>query len=148
MLPALLRKDTLSALHPTSKSPNLQSIDDCVRELEAMEKPSSLSWPISILPRPLAAFALHAQSLVVPPVINFARSTVLDVLKRIDTGRLLVTDYNGKTTVCGSFIAAGDEPCTELRILKDVFWIRVLLFADMVRLGLVLLLPWPDKDPR
>ena len=42
-------------------------------------------------------------------------------------------DYDGETTVCGRFIAAEGEPCTELKVLKELFWVRVLLFADMVR---------------
>lgn len=99
-----------------------------------MKKPSPPSWPVSMLPRPLAALALRAQSLLIPPIVNFARSTVLEVLKRVETGRLLVIDADGKTTVCGHFIAAEGEPCTELRILNEVFWLRVLLFADMVGL--------------
>ena len=135
MLPLLLRRDTLGAIHSTSESPTLQSIHDCAEGVEGMEKPSPPPWPISILPRSLAALALRAHSLAVPPIINFARSTVLDVLKRVELGRLLVTDFNGKTTVCGRYIATEHEPTTELRILKEVFWIRVLLFADMVRLG-------------
>ena len=98
-----------------------------------MDKVTAPSWPISLLPQPLAALALRAQSIAVPPIIDFAKSTVVQVLKRIETGRIMIMDHDGEATVCGRFIAAEGEPCTELRVLKELFWVRVLLFADMVR---------------
>lgn len=41
-------------------------------------------------------------------------------------------DCNGAIIVCGAH-QPNDRPKTELRVLKETFWVRMLLFADMVR---------------
>ena len=43
-----------------------------------------------------------------------------------------MTDYDGTMIVCGEGEAKNGRPTTELKVLKEVFWVRVLLFADMV----------------
>ena len=67
------------------------------------------------------------------PFVNFSRSTVLGLLKQIEIGQLVVRDEDGTVTVCGNPGMKEVSPCTELRVLKEAFWVRVALFADMVR---------------
>lgn len=45
----------------------------------------------------------------------------------------MVTDSDGVVFRCGKPQAAEGRPQTELRIFKETFWVRALLFADMVR---------------
>lgn len=66
------------------------------------------------------------------PFVTFSRSTVLALLERIEIGQLVVRDSHGTVTVCGSPGIKDGSPRTELKILKETFWVRVMLFADMV----------------
>ncbi len=45
----------------------------------------------------------------------------------------MVTDSDGAVTVCGARKVKDGTPSTELRVLRETFWVRALLFADMVR---------------
>ena len=88
-----------------------------------------------------------------PPVVAFSRRTVLSLFSQITTGQLIVHDaITNITTVCGAVDVEGPSekadaraeeasrsgrrkgpPRTTLRVLRDTFWVRLLLFADMVR---------------
>lgn len=64
---------------------------------------------------------------------------MLGLLRRIEVGQIVVSDSDGALFVCGN--ARGEEtgPTTELNISRETFWVRALLFADMVRaVGLTL----------
>lgn len=67
------------------------------------------------------------------PLVRFSRSTVLAVLSRIEVGQIIVVDSDGTTTHCGGPSESSEGPKAELRVVKDYFWVRALLFADMVR---------------
>lgn len=67
------------------------------------------------------------------PFVNLSRNAVLGILQRINEGQLIVTDIDGSITVCGVDLEGKDAPKTSIKILKEAFWVRVLLFADMVR---------------
>lgn len=67
------------------------------------------------------------------PLVRFSRSTVLAILSRIESGRIVVVDSDGTATNCGELGENRTEPSAELKVVKDSFWLRVLLFADMVR---------------
>lgn len=81
------------------------------------------------------------------PLVNVSRRAVLGLLSRITIGQLVVTDTTTNvTTVCGALeprIEDGldlkkptkniEDPRAELRVQRDIFWVRMLLFADMVR---------------
>ena len=67
------------------------------------------------------------------PLVRFSRSTVLAVLSRIESGRIVVVDGDGTTIHCGEVNESSKGPNAELRVVKDSFWVRALLFADMVR---------------
>ncbi|KAL8832299.1 MAG: hypothetical protein Q9191_000353 [Dirinaria sp. TL-2023a] len=66
------------------------------------------------------------------PLVRFSRSTILRLLKRIAVGQLVVKDSDGLVTLCGTPQVKDGSPRTELRVFKEAFWVRVLLFADMV----------------
>lgn len=87
---------------------------------------------MAILSYPLETFRPYAGSFTWQPFVRFSRSTVLSLLTRIDVGQILVTDSDGTRTVCGAPQPKDGTPRTELWVLKESFWVRVLLFADMV----------------
>lgn len=66
------------------------------------------------------------------PFVKLSRSAVLRLLSKIEVGQLVVTDNNGTVIVCGNPGIKDGSPRTELKVLKEAFWVRVLLFADMV----------------
>ncbi|KAL9108139.1 MAG: hypothetical protein Q9187_008339, partial [Circinaria calcarea] len=74
----------------------------------------------------------HVGSVTWGPLVTLSRSVVLSLLKRVELGQIVVTDSNGAVTVCGSRQPKDGTPSTELRILKEACWVRLLLFADMI----------------
>ena len=58
---------------------------------------------------------------------------MLALLGRIQVGQLVVEDCDGTTTICGQLGKKDGSPHTKLKVLKEAFWVRVMLFADMVR---------------
>ncbi|KAM0716087.1 hypothetical protein Q7P37_008601 [Cladosporium fusiforme] len=85
------------------------------------------------------ALASYAGSYALPPLLSVSRSAILSLLKNIQIGSLSVHDTDGSVTICGSprRVDGQDEknvyaiPHVELRVLNDLFWVRLLLFADM-----------------
>ena len=75
----------------------------------------------------------YAGSVSWGPLVTFSRNQVLSLLRRIEIGQLVVTDKNGTVTICGSPAPKDGTPKTELKVHKEAFWVRLLLFADMVR---------------
>ena len=67
------------------------------------------------------------------PLVRFSRSAVLTVLSRIALGQVVVVDSDGTATHCGEPGESSEGPNAELKVVKDSFWVRALLFADMVR---------------
>ncbi len=70
------------------------------------------------------------------PLVRFSRSAVLSILGRIEVGRLVIIDNDGTVTHCGEPHGICKGPEAELRVVKDSFWVRTLLCADMVRQSL------------
>ena len=85
------------------------------------------------------ALASYAGSYALPPLLSVSRSAILSLLKNIQIGSLSIHDTDGSVTICGSprKLDIQDEksvysiPHAELRVLNDLFWVRLLLFADM-----------------
>ena len=100
------------------------------------ERPNTLSSysldPMAILNYPLDALRTYAGSFTWQPFVRFSRSTVLSLLRRIAVGQIVVRDSDGAVAICGAPQVKDGTPRTELRVLKETFWVRVLLFADMV----------------
>ena len=107
-----------------------------------MELASSLLGPVLT---PVTAVAW-------PPIVALSRRTVLALLGQIKVGQLVVQDaLNNITTVCGGGGEAETNgtkvepdlrggrrkgpPRAILRVQRDTFWVRLVLFADMVRKG-------------
>lgn len=68
------------------------------------------------------------------PFVALSKSAVLAQLSKIRVGQLVITDEQGNLTVCGAPGIKDGSPRTELRVVKEAFWVRVVLFADMVSL--------------
>ncbi|KAI4726960.1 cyclopropane-fatty-acyl-phospholipid synthase [Aureobasidium sp. EXF-10728] len=89
---------------------------------------------------PLQALSGYVASYGWGPLLSVSRSTVLSLLSRIQVGHLSVADVDGKVSAYGHNKAANGEseksvyslPNVELTVHKDVFWVRMLLFADML----------------
>ena len=88
----------------------------------------------------LVTFALdtlrsYTGSVAWGPLVRFSRSSILSVLSGIETGTLIVREKDGSETVCGKPpIGMGPWPAASLKVLREAFWLRVALFADMVSL--------------
>ena len=80
------------------------------------------------------------------PVVAASRRSILNLFARIKVGQLVIVDgTTNVTTVLGileprqvddedlkGVPRPAEAPRAELRVRSDVFWIRLLLFADMV----------------
>ncbi|KAL8997198.1 MAG: hypothetical protein Q9169_003464 [Polycauliona sp. 2 TL-2023] len=73
----------------------------------------------------------YLSSLTWSPFVQLSRAAVLNVLGRVEIGHILIIDHDGSETVCGERWPKAGLPKTELKVLKDAFWVRLLLFADM-----------------
>ncbi|KXL49264.1 hypothetical protein M433DRAFT_62394 [Acidomyces richmondensis BFW] len=90
-----------------------------------------------------SALATRAGSYAWPPLLSVSRGAILTLFKQIQVGSLRITDTDGTLTVCGSPRRAeaggggGGEktvytsPHADLRVLNDLFWLRLAIFADM-----------------
>ncbi|KAI4150076.1 MAG: hypothetical protein LQ341_001181 [Variospora aurantia] len=65
------------------------------------------------------------------PLVRLSRAAVLSLLGRVQVGHILIIDSDGSEIVCGERWAKEGVPATELKVLKEAFWVRLLLFADM-----------------
>ena len=67
------------------------------------------------------------------PLIQISRSSVLSVLKGIEKGSLTIREKDGSETLCGKATTGFEHwPVANLTVLREAFWLRVALFADMV----------------
>lgn len=66
------------------------------------------------------------------PLVQISRVAVLAVLQRIEVGELEITDSDGAVLRCRSGADEVAGPRSQLKVLKEAFWVRTLLFADMV----------------
>ncbi|KAL8720063.1 MAG: hypothetical protein Q9225_003031 [Loekoesia sp. 1 TL-2023] len=65
------------------------------------------------------------------PLVRLSRAAVLSLLGRVEVGHIVIIDTDGSETVCGERWPREGVPSTELKVLKEAFWVRLLLFADM-----------------
>jgi len=65
-----------------------------------------------------------------PPLVNICRQATLYTLKGIQKGTLSIEDVDGTKHEFGQ--GDGAQPHSQLKILDDIFWIRLVLGADMV----------------
>ena len=95
----------------------------------------AVSGTMAILSRSFDALRTYIGSFTWGPFVQISRSTVLGLLQRIETGQLVITDCDGSVIICGDAAGKAEVPKTQLKVEKEAFWVRVLLFADMVRWG-------------
>jgi len=71
-----------------------------------------------------------------------SRTAIGSLFQQIKVGQLKLIDVDGTTTICGQQKLRPDAnaersvyslPVVELKVNKELFWVRLLLFADMVR---------------
>jgi hypothetical protein len=67
------------------------------------------------------------------PLVQTARSLCLGILGQTAVGKLEISDCDGQFHVFGEN-KVGQGPHVQLTVHKDTFWVRLALFADMVRL--------------
>ena len=88
------------------------------------------------------ALANYSASYAYPPLVSLSRAAVQSLFQQIRVGQLKIIDQDGTVTICGQQKLRPDSqadrsvyslPVTELNVHKDLFWVRLLLFADMVR---------------
>ena len=95
----------------------------------------------------LVTFALDsvrsfAGSVAWAPLVQFSKSSILNLFKEIEVGQLTIKEKDGSTTVCGKPATDNEDwPVTSLNILREAFWLRLALFADMVSGLAVILFP-------
>lgn len=87
---------------------------------------------MAIVSRTFDSLRSYLGSFTWGPFVKLSRSTVLGLLSRIEVGQLVVRDSDGTVTICGQPCIKDGSPRTELRVSKEAFWVRVMLFADMV----------------
>lgn len=73
-----------------------------------------------------------ARSIGWEPLVNASRHSILSLLSQIKVGRLTVRERDGTKTICGKDEGADKNLDVSLGVLRDVFWVRLALFADMV----------------
>lgn len=66
------------------------------------------------------------------PAVSFSRSTILGLFQYVQAGQVKVTFVDGESEVYGQETPEPGMPTAELKVVKDTFWVRMLLFADMV----------------
>lgn len=88
---------------------------------------------MAIISRTFDSLRSYVGSFTWGPFVTISRSAVLELLGRIQFGQLVVEDCDGTTTICGELGGKDGSPHTTLKVLKEAFWVRVMLFADMVR---------------
>ncbi|KZF23255.1 cyclopropane-fatty-acyl-phospholipid synthase [Xylona heveae TC161] len=62
------------------------------------------------------------------PFLQFSRRAVISLFSRIRRGNLELIDRDGSITKLGS---SGDTPSVRLAVKDEIFWVRLLLYADM-----------------
>src|ERR1700744_1488580 len=78
------------------------------------------------------------------PLVRTSRHIILSLLSQIKVGCLVVQERDGTETICGK--GMGAIPVATVRILRNAFWIRLALFADMVRRVANLVLTKPAES--
>lgn len=88
---------------------------------------------MAIVTRSIDAGRSYFGSFTWAPLVRLSRAAVLSLLGRVGVGHILIIDSDGSETICGERWPREGAPSTELKVLKEAFWVRLLLFADMVR---------------
>ena len=74
----------------------------------------------------------YAGVLAWSPLVRLSRAVCLSLFRKITHGQLEIID-DGESTICGQAVSPTDPPRVTIHVHKETFWVRLLLFADMVR---------------
>lgn len=66
------------------------------------------------------------------PMVNVSRSAICALLSRIEHGQLIIVDTDGSSLRFGDTTAQPRGKKVELIVMREAFWVRMFLFADMV----------------
>ena len=66
------------------------------------------------------------------PLVQFSRNVCLSVLSKIQVGQIKVIDVDGNSVTIGEKNDKVVGPECVLNIQKDTFWLRLVLYGDMV----------------
>jgi hypothetical protein len=69
------------------------------------------------------------------PLIQVSRTMCLSVLSKIEIGQIKITDTDGDIHIIGEKKHLVSGPSCHLIIHKETFWLRLALYADMVRIS-------------
>lgn len=83
------------------------------------------------------ALRSYAGDLAWSPFVQLSRGACLTLFRKIGYGKLEIVDFDGETIICGQERPEKDALKVTLHIHKETFWVRLLLFADMVGRSLV-----------
>ncbi|KAI4206722.1 MAG: hypothetical protein LQ346_000911 [Caloplaca aetnensis] len=86
---------------------------------------------MAVVARSFDAARSYLGSISWSPLVRLSRAAVLNLLARVEIGHIAIVDSDGSETICGERWSKEGVPSTELRVLKEAFWVRLLLFADM-----------------
>ncbi|KIX04278.1 uncharacterized protein Z518_05145 [Rhinocladiella mackenziei CBS 650.93] len=73
----------------------------------------------------------YAGGVVWEPLVKTSRQLILSLISQIKVGRLTVVERDGTQTTCGKVTGDLIHPQAQLRVVRDPFWLRLALFADM-----------------
>lgn len=70
------------------------------------------------------------------PLVTVSRTVILSLFKQIQHGQLAITDTDGGRAVygCQDVDGVAPSPNVEVKVKRESFWVRLALFADMVRI--------------
>jgi hypothetical protein len=75
----------------------------------------------------------YAGSIAWSPLVQLCRTSILNLLKGVELGQLTIKEKDGTETICGrADLGRVALPITSLKVVREAFWVRLALFADMV----------------
>lgn len=87
----------------------------------------------SLLASTLDHVRIYAGAVTWGPLVQTCRRSILSLFANIRIGCLTVVERDGTETRCGKAYNGGAEPLAQLHVVREAFWPRLAIFADMVR---------------
>ncbi|KAL6719135.1 hypothetical protein ACLMJK_003372 [Lecanora helva] len=97
----------------------------------SVQETKACTTTMTVITKSLNSLSTTVGSFTWGPFVKLSRNIVLSLLGRIETGNLIIVDSDRTVIKCGSSDGKDGSPHAELMILKETFWVRALLFADM-----------------
>jgi hypothetical protein len=68
------------------------------------------------------------------PLVELCKTMCLSVLSKTKVGQMQIFDEDGNSIIIGQTTDLESGPKCVLNVHKDIFWLRLALFGDMVYL--------------